>query len=547
MSSLAVTYRRGQGRGTLLRQMLCSLLAVAACECHASDTQALFSLLPEQTSVAVAVNDFSLAVVTNTDADPGDNPQWWGDFSETFGLAPQELAGATLGGLLRAEIYVAGAWEEIVVARIDSQKLSPLLDAYRQENERAAEPRVHREHLILATAPAAAQVIAERLEAADDQVLLTGWEHISLKDGRDSSETLRLTWYAAPWLKETLLAGEDEDATPSKRLRNAQRHGLTGIASLGGIVDYDNGLPAAARTIVHAPRPWSATLQMFEHLQPQQDLPLPAWVPDDGDHGEVASLDLPQAFEYIDALFDDFYADGIEGTYQETSQDIRTELEVDLEKDVYADMGQQFCLLHNTAADATQRRTLYAFETKMPKTASAAIRKLMQDDPEVTEVAVEGCDEPMWLVPAEKPGGEDFVFMVANGCIFFTNDAKLMHRVLKPEAGHTLAQDKEVQQTFEAILADAGEAPSFFAVRGKGNAAGASQADRPRPPLKLLFAGPKTLDVWSDEQSGDFLSAIFPNGEDFRVSVGFSEENGWRLHSHTLPRQGEEGTNNSRE
>lgn len=527
-------------------------IVIGASECCAddstqADTRGLFSLLPEQTSVAVAVSDYAQAVAAHLDAESESDPQWWGDFAETFGFDPQELANATTGALLRAEICVEGSWEEVVVARIDSQKAQPLLDAYRPKQEQASEAQVSREHIILATTKAAAQAIVKRLEDAGDPVLLTGWKQLSLEDNRDSTDALTLTWYASPWLKEQWHLDQDYDAKLSQKLRDAQRHGLTGIESLGGVVTYDNGLPVAARTTAYAPRPWSATLKMFEHLQPEKDLRLPAWVPDDIDHVEVASLNLPLAFQHIDALFDDFYAAGIEGTYRETLQDIRNELKVDLEKDLYADMGRQICLLHTGTEDAALRRTLYAFETKSPETAGAAIRRLMEDDPGVKEVAIEGHTEPMWHVPAEEPGGEDFVFMVTNKYILFSNDAKLMHRVLKPDAAHTLAQDEEVQQTITAILASVEDAPCFFAVRGQANSARTTKKDRHRPPFELLFAGPKRLDMWSEEQSGDFLSTILPNGEDFRVSVGFSAENGWQVHSQTLPHHGEEGTNNSHE
>lgn len=568
MSSIAITNQEGEGVLTPLRRVLSFLLAVVAFDCYAGETEALFSLLPEQTSVAIEVNDFARAVATNADANSGTDPQWWGDFAETFGLAPQALANATTDALLRAEIFVGGSWEEVVVAKVSPEKVEPLLDAFRKEFGQSSETvevgtagevpfvsypsrsvvqGVCQQHLILATAAVAAQAIAERLATPDDKILLAGWENLSLLDGNASSDGLKLTWYAAPWLKEDSLAVQDEGANPSQKLKDAQRHGLTGIESMGGVVDYDGGLPAAAVTTVYAPRPWSATLKIFEHLNPDQDLRLPPWVPDDVEHLEVASLELPQAFEYVDALFDDFYADGIEGTYLATVQDIRMALKVDLQKDVYARMGRKICVLHTYAKENTARRILYAIETKSPQTAAEAVRKLMQDDPGHTEVAIEGHSEPMWLVAAEEPGGEDFVFMVANGFIFFTNDATLMHRVLQPDAKHALMQNFEVQRTFERILADVGQSPSFFALRGKGERARASKEDRPRPPLKMLFAGPKMLEMWSDEQSGDFLSAIFPNGEEFPVSVGFSEENGWRVQSRTLPHQGEKGTSNAHE
>jgi hypothetical protein len=361
----------------------------------------------------------------------------------------------------------------------------------------------------------------------------------------DEHDGLRVIWYTAPWLKEKLRSKQNEEAKPSKQFTKAQRHGLTRIESLGGVVDYRDGLPASTRTTIYAPRPWSSTLQMFSHLQPRQDLRLPTWVPDDVDHVEVASLDLPQAFEHIDALFDDFFADGIAGTYRDVVEDLRLGLQVDLKKDVYAHMGRQVCLLQ-TSTQATskadpQGRVLYAFETKDPKTAAVAVRRLMEGDGQHQKVVVAGHKYPMWLVGADEPGGEDFVFMVAHGCIFYTNDTKLMHRVLKPVAETTLAQHQELRQTFETMIKSAAQPPSFFTMRGDAKEIEATETEHTEPPLKMLFSGPKTGETSPGEDFVDFLSTIFPNGENFRVSVGYAEENGWRIHSRTLSKPAEKG------
>jgi hypothetical protein len=528
-------------KNRLLTRVMCSLLLVVACDCAAAAEQSLFALLPEQTSVAVAVNDFAQAVAINADAEPEDDPNWWGDFAKTFGLAPQPLAEATVGGLLRAEIYVAHRWQQVAVVKVDAQRIAPLLKSYRPHDEPSPQFLVHGEHLIMATAAAAAKAIKLRLEAADDRISLTGEKQLALEGASDEHDGLRVTWYTAPWLKEKLRSEQDEQAKPSKQFTKAQRHGITGIKSLGGVVVYKDGLPASARTSIYAPRPWSATLQMFSHFQPRQDLRLPAWVPGDVDHVEVASLDLPQAFEHIDALFDDSFADGIAGTYRDVVEDLQIGLEVNLKKDVYTHMGRQICLLQTRTKETSQNRILYAFETKNPNTASEAVQRLMEGDGQHQKVVVAGHKYPMWLVGADKPGGEDFVFMVAHGCIFYTNDAKLMHRVLKPAADTTLAKHKELRQTFDAMITSAAQPPSFFAMRGDAKEMEATETEHTEPPLRMLFAGPKTSESSPDEDFGDFLSTIIPNGENFRVSVGYAEENGWRIDSRTLSHPGEKG------
>lgn len=550
--------------------LLILLLIIAVNECYGadstqSDTRGLFSLLPEQTAAAVLTTDFTQAVAINFAADPGNHIQWWGDFSKTFGLSPQKLGNITSGALLRAEIRVGGSWEEVVLARVNSKQAHALLDRYHQEHQQIAEvlevgagsfhayrfsgkgtssrvvQGVFQDHLILATNIAAAQTIVERLKSNDAEVLLVGWDNLSLDNKGDSKDALQLTWFAMPWLKGEIQARQDKKSKSSSKLKNAQRHGLTAIKSIGGVVKYGDGVPVAARANVYAPRPWSATLKMFESLQPDPNLCIPAWVPKDMDHVELVSMDLPQAFQHIDALFDDFYADGIVGTYRETLQDIRIELEVDLEKDIYTNWGQRICMLHVSPKDAPHPSVLYAIETKSPEIAGKAIRQLMQDDPEVKQVAVEGFSKPMWHVLPIEPGGEDFVFMVAKKYVFFSNDAKLMHQVLTSDNDDTLIQDKEVQEIYQAILSEEQQLPSLIVVRGEENSAEASEPPPPpQPPLNLLFAGPKTLDAWSNEQSTDVLSTMFPRRDEFRVSVVFSEENGWHIHSRALLTQKKE-------
>jgi len=564
MRSIGIISRVKNIANSLLGCVLFGLVMVP-CDCYALEARSLFSVLPEQTSVAVLVNDFPQAVATTADTNQENNSEWWGDFSDKFGIPPQELASSTTGSLLRAEIYVDGSWDEIVVASISPQGVKPLLDSYYKEHGRIAETiefgtvfrmgneettktivhSVYGDYLVLATSTAAAEKVAERLKEEDSRIMLAGWEPLALETDLSSPNALKLTWYAAPWLKHQIFVEQDEENKPSKRLNDAQRHGLIGIVSLGGTVLYENNLPVEAQTTVHAPRPWSNTLKIFESLRPQQGFSLPDWVPEDVEQVEVASIELPQAFENIDALFDDFYAEGIEGTYRELLEDFLLGLNLDLQNDVYAQMGQRLCLLHTLTNDAAQERVLYSFETKSPQTAAAAVRRMMEDDPEAKQVRIEGYEEPMWLVPAEEPGGEDFLFMVAKDCIFFSNDVTLMRRVLKPDVAKTLAQDKEAREIFETILESANQPPSFFAVRGKGNSTIPAGEDRSEPPLKILFDGPDSLEVWSGDESGDILSTIFPVGEDFRVSVGFSEENGWRIDSRSLPGEGQDGSKNS--
>ena len=539
-----------------IRALLFFLAITFSRECIASDVSSLLSVLPGQTSVAIGVNDYSQAVAANAEANSADDSHQWGDFSARFGLNPRDLAKITRGGLIRAEISVSSQWDEVVVVRVDTQAATSLLDAYRKAHQQASKSvdlgtvynnpengsarlvhAMHEDHLVMATSMRAARAILDRLSAAEEHILLEGWDHLELSENQNDTNDFELTWFTVPWLKEQSLFDENGDAKPSQKWKDAQRHGLTGIRSLGGKVDYRNGLPTKSRTAVYAPHPWSATLKMFRHLQPQPDLWLPSWVPSDVDRVEVASMNLPQAFDHIDALFDDFYADGIEGTYQELLQEIRNDLEVDLPLDVYAHMGRQLCLLHTQGRSVAENRTLYAFETNSPKSAAVAVKKLMQDDKEAKQIVINGLDTPMWHVPPDEPGGEDFVFMVAHECILFSNDVNLVRSVLTIDGKHSMAEDSQLQLAFEAILKEENKSPSFLAVRGAEAVEG-----RSRSPLEMLFFGPTSREVWLNEPSSDFLSTIFPNSEDFQLSVGFPKQNGWWIRSQSLPHKEEKGT-----
>ncbi len=536
------------------------LMLLAATSVHAQDA-GLWGALPEQTLSAIVVNDYAAAVAAQA-ASNVDNP--WGDFAQRFGMDPQALAAVATGGLLRGEVFLDGQASQVVIAAVDEQAASELIAGLADGLAKVAPDR-----LLLAENRAALDAVAKRLHDTSGVPGPVGVAEILQTTEQTSG--LKLTWYVAPWLRERLTPETERSPAAGRRLQQAQRNGLTAIKALGGTVQLEGDQPTAADTLVFAPRPWESTLRMLDHLQGCDDLTLAPWIPAQVSDVRLFRLDAEAALAHVAVLFDEAFAQGIEGTYEGTLVDLQRELNVDLPQDLYPVLGPRVFLVTTPATEDTPAGLLCAFETSDSPQAAHVAELLMRDDPEVKPTKVGNHPHPMWYVPRASEGGEDFIFMVAQGYLYYANNVQLLQEVLGAQPGNkacprlergaanhselplrelgpadrldlsqqqkslpsavegdALASDKTVEATRQAIIDASGVQPSLLFVRG----AAAATTEGADQPLRLVFGGfdseKQTGGASPDAEAGLF-SAALPRWSGFRVMVGWLEPNGLRL------------------
>jgi hypothetical protein len=181
---------------------------------------------------------------------------------------------------------------------------------------------------------------------------------------------------------------------------------------------------------------------------PTGQLAPPAWIPGDVSSYMTVSIDLKNAFDHCAALFDDLYADGIEGTFEGFLEDLRAEdgPQVDLERDLVAYLGTRVTMLGQYAApdsEAGEEGNMVALAANDERRVSSAIERLFRDDPGATRIRLPGQPFDLWKVGEDSdqlPEQEGPTFSssgvaVARGHLIIATDFRFIRQLLADESG----------------------------------------------------------------------------------------------------------------
>ncbi|MCE5302821.1 MAG: hypothetical protein LLF97_06890 [Planctomycetaceae bacterium] len=203
-------------------------------------------------------------------------------------------------------------------------------------------------------------------------------------------------------------------ATPADRRRKGKsileimrKQGLDALQGIGGYLDFAaEGYEMVHRTAVYAPPPYKKSMKMLS-LPNQTDFSPQPWVPRDIATYTTLYFDILNAFDNFGPLFDEFVAQGDEGTW---TNDVLPGLkddpngpQIDLRKDLIAHLGQRVSVLtdYRLPITTTSERLLFAIETKNPKAVAKAIEKLMKNDPTIKRQEING--QVVWEIVEEEP------------------------------------------------------------------------------------------------------------------------------------------------
>jgi hypothetical protein len=536
--------------------LLHALLALS----YSQTPETLLDWLPSNTQTIVVVNNFQRAVEVYHSAQHQESSS---SFQKRFAVAPEEVADLIVGEFLRAELIESdGTISGVAIARVgaDIDEAIKMIHERRRQHrasvvvktfgsheghiitqqdedgtERISVHLIYDGRLLLADSVAAANSIVTHFDTtgasglAKQSGFTAVWNKCSPQLG---GEALTIAWYADPWLKfRGAQQASEENKAVGEEYRFAERHGLTGIVGLGGNVVFGAGGEQTVQAFAYAPQPLISSFQMATQLTGTRDLTLPVWVSKAVAEVVVFHGNMDKALEHAGLLFDDGFADGVQGTYDEVLFDLRDLLELDVKKELYPLLGPRVYLLHGAADNREWQPLVVAFEVQDAARVAEIIRILIADDPEATEIALSEESDRVWRVPGKR-GGRDFVLGILKGVAVYANDlefAKAAMRFDKSEAFLTPDQFVTLRaRTVEHIDA----LPSILLVRKPNSEAQASIVD----PLDLVFQGAQFFvasearDVESPQWLPRRLTMLLANHE---LVVGFDEKDGWKFVART--------------
>ncbi len=523
---------------------------------HSQAQGSVLDWLPANTQTVVMVDNFPQAVELYQSAEHQESGS---SFQERFAMEPDEVADLIVGEFLRAElIETDGTINEVAIAEVGAgiddaiEKIHERLEQHgaqvtvelfgahegrvitRKGEDGTGNISVHLIHegrMLLADSAAAANAIITHLDASDRSGLAQQrgfaevWKQFSPQLVGDS---LAIAWYADPWLKVRSRQHEAEKREASRQeYLFAERHGMTGIVGLGGSVVFGESGAETVQALAYAPKALASSLQMATHLTGTNDLTLPVWISEAVAEVVVLHGNVDKALEHSGLLFDDGFADGLEGTYDEVLLDLKDLLDLDIKKELYPLLGPRLYLLHGAVENRQWQPLLAAFEVQNAERASQILRILIADDPEATEVVLAEESDRVWHVPG-KHGGRDFVLGMLKGVAVYANDLEFAKAAMRfDESAALLPADQLVASRYRAVEG-VNARPSILIVRKPSSEDQTFSVH----PLDLIFQGARFFTAHEGQavKSMQWLPRrltllLARHG----VVVGFDEKDGWRF------------------
>ena len=231
----------------------------------------------------------------------------------------------------------------------------------------------------------------------------------------DKENAVQFAWFSRPQFEDI----EKELAEKDKNAKDMfKRHGLDAIFVLAGCLQQEQDTTGGEMSAtVLASQPYRSTLAIFNPVE-AVSIAIPDWAFATGRDGMVVLMDGPSAAKNVAVLFDETYAEGIEGTYFDLLEDIKSEdgMGLDLETELFAKLGPTVIYI----GDETEKAWLAAIEVSDAKGVAEAVRLLLEDDPDVTRETVVGIDGLFWKMAGTDKIPDCYLHVSAN-YLFYTS------------------------------------------------------------------------------------------------------------------------------
>ena len=278
-------------------------------------------------------------------------------------------------------------------------------------------------------------------------------------------KTSKLRWFVDPvaLLRLTYKPGPF-DEPKDHPAEFARRHGLDAVKGIAGTV---TGATAqhdlVLRVAIHAPKPYRKTMSIFDFPSDKYSQPH-SWIPNDVNMVMSLDFNLMAGFDNIGWLFDDLYADGIEGTFNDIMNDLKASdgPRVDVRKDLIENLGTRITVLNDTIPPVAGKneRSLVAVAIKQNEPSVAqAVKRMLRDDPGVKRYRLPGYDNDLWTIGEsgdreEEEGAPRFrsiAVMVARNQLMISTNVNLIRKVLTHATSSNVFDSDDVRTVMASI------------------------------------------------------------------------------------------------
>ncbi|MFV2070299.1 MAG: hypothetical protein ACC645_25310, partial [Pirellulales bacterium] len=256
----------------------------------------------------------------------------------------------------------------------------------------------------------------------------------------------QVVWYAHPLTVVEVRQRQQPRANGEQR---ARRYGLDQVAGIGGVVRLGGeGFDAWHKMFISVPEPEPGVPQMFRLLNKPANLP--PVLPQRWASIFTASWDMPRALRNCGRLFDDYYAEGIDGTFQDVLDDMKSEdgLGIDLEEEL-----KQFkagcTFVCSLSADGKTNEWAWVAKAGNANRVRQVVNALFDGDPDVKRGTLPTGDEYWEIQGSGSDAG--IVFSIVHGHLVIASSVRHL-ATLSP------ANDEKLPAKYSALKSALGEA-----------------------------------------------------------------------------------------
>lgn len=291
-------------------------------------------------------------------------------------------------------------------------------------------------------------------------------------------ETAQIHWYFVPLLRaeaEMIFKPELKKVKGDNLVQVLRKEGVDAIRGVGGSVALaSNGTDMLVRMSAFAPQPYVNAMRMAKLPNETLDRPEP-WVPADVSTWATISLDLLNAFDTFDTVFERL-ADEPAGTFKEIIKSLKDDPDgprVDVRREIFEQVTNRITFINDALVPVSPKgeRFLFAVPAKSSLAATIlaeGIRKCFENDRRFKTKRVNGA--LVWEYHPRPKKGQPVTLpttaiTVANGTLFISTHGDLLEKVLTQGNKPGLAAAPDFQR-FMSEMVRLGMGPSshrFFA------------------------------------------------------------------------------------
>ncbi len=315
--------------------------------------------------------------------------------------------------------------------------------------------------------------------AANDSLAnVRAYQEVRRRSEAQSGENPLIRWYFEPTARMQAQMVYNPHLRKKKGddvVAVLRKEGLDGVRGVGGAMTFSaNGADVLVRAAAYAPQPFRGAMRMAK-LPNEAPLVPDAWVPGDLSAYATVSLDLTNAFNCFDTLFERLASEP-PGTYKEIMDSLHDDKDgprVDIAKEIFGQLENRVVFMNDAPKpyNATCERFLFAVPLRRTaiseKILTAALHRCLDTDPRIHQRAFQGitffefASKPRKTKNGQVQGGvmPNLSIAIAKGYLFICTHSSLLEKILTSTTENDLAQNAEYQRLMHE-MARLGMGPS---------------------------------------------------------------------------------------